>query len=688
MISNPPAEGDLGGPPDQAPVGQTGPAQGPGLNGRLIVADPMVADSLRPETLRADLSTTALGHCHAFAPATTAALAATAATATARAADPGPKRYQTTRALSTGRPRFELIIDTSNLVPFDFLRQGDRVGRAVVKLEREDGATGTGFLVAPDILLTNHHVLPNAATALSSYALANYERTPPDDAWGRSVVAPLEPQRLFVTNSDLDFTFCGVANLEFLGVIPVDRNSLDIARHERVNIIQHPRGRPKEIALQDNEVVRADHLVVQYSCDTEPGSSGSPVFNNRWRLVAMHHASVPITAGGGDEGHGRYLNEGIRMSAIAIWLEIAEPADLTQRRWIEQLRGIFGGLDPQVGFFGALGRQVQGLATAEIIADSYLGGADDLDVAFWDLQGPRMSLRDRLPLLTRAIASMGMDLWVLTHLDPADVVVLCDELAGSHRLDYGVQAGISERGAPITILYKRDGLLSVTRPAWAAGSGAKAPPRVLVRTTSRRGETRDVHLVVFARAHDEPQAAGAQVPEPPTSPPVAEIRPWIEAILIEAERPGPDAHWLLLGCTETLLTPWKVARVTFRDRPLLPIAAEHPTDGAILVLQAARARLGHLYLSPDMTARAASNARLTVVHDRQLPALDRTLIRHAPIAMRLCFRTPPEPAPEIVEPEPGPIEPAPKTPKNETNPARRRAYTAWIDRLFSPRSAR
>src|ERR1700733_4013171 len=73
------------------------------------------------------------------------------------------------------RPRLELEPDGGNLLPFHFLRNGDRMGRAVLKLQREDGSTGTGFLVASDILLTNHHILFDEATAATCVAMANYE---------------------------------------------------------------------------------------------------------------------------------------------------------------------------------------------------------------------------------------------------------------------------------------------------------------------------------------------------------------------------------------------------------------------------------------------------------------------------------------------------------------------------------
>ncbi len=265
--------------------------------------------------------------------------------------EPGAVRLQAQEALGPPRASLEIVVDGSNLLPFHFLRTGDRMGRAVVKLQRDDGAAGTGFLVAPDVLLTNHHVLPDGPTAASSMALANYELSPPGDPAGRSAAARLEPGALFVTNADLDFTFCGVAGLDFLGAIPLDRERMHVAVEEAVSVIQHPRGRPKEISLRDNRVVRADGVVLQYACDTEPGSSGSPVFNDHWKPVAIHHASVltdsPEGRRVGADSRARYLNEGIRLSAIALWLDTAEADDPANREAVARLRALFGGLNPQ-----------------------------------------------------------------------------------------------------------------------------------------------------------------------------------------------------------------------------------------------------------------------------------------------------------------------------------------------------
>jgi endonuclease G len=188
--------------------------------------------------------------------------------------------------------RLELVLDGANLLPFHYLRTGDRMGRAVVKIQRDDGATGTGFLVAPDILLTNHHVLPDHATAMTAVAMANYEVSPPNDPAGQAAVSQIDPTSLFVTNADLDFTFCGVRGLDFLGAIPLDRERMHVEADQTVTIIQHPRGRPKEIALRENRVVHADGVVIQYSCDTEPGSSGSPVFNELGNAINRFRKSI------------------------------------------------------------------------------------------------------------------------------------------------------------------------------------------------------------------------------------------------------------------------------------------------------------------------------------------------------------------------------------------------------------
>jgi len=55
-----------------------------------------------------------------------------------------------------------------------------------------------------------------------------------------------------------------------------------------VNIIQHPKGRRKEIVLSNNRVTGIFKNFILYEADADFSSSGSPVMNQQWQLVSMH----------------------------------------------------------------------------------------------------------------------------------------------------------------------------------------------------------------------------------------------------------------------------------------------------------------------------------------------------------------------------------------------------------------
>ena len=83
---------------------------------------------------------------------------------------------------------------------------------------------------------------------------------------------------------------------------------------QKVYVIGHPKGGGLSLSLTDNAILDYDERLMHYRAPTEGGSSGSPVFNNQWRLVALHHAggsNVPKLNG----RRGKYdANEGSRSS--------------------------------------------------------------------------------------------------------------------------------------------------------------------------------------------------------------------------------------------------------------------------------------------------------------------------------------------------------------------------------------
>lgn len=206
---------------------------------------------------------------------------------------------------------------------------------------------GTGFLASPWLLVTNNHVLPDAALADGTDVTFRYE----EDARGRTTRAVrvrLDPDRCFLTShrDELDFTVVAVVAIKgkppgrVFGSIPMVGATGKILSGHPVNIVQHPAGRSREIAVRNNLLVGVDDArYLTYLTDTEPGSSGSPVLNDDWELVALHSRAEqardeqgrpvdvdgrPATDRTPDSRRVFVANKGIRTSAIV--------ADLTARR--------------------------------------------------------------------------------------------------------------------------------------------------------------------------------------------------------------------------------------------------------------------------------------------------------------------------------------------------------------------
>lgn len=198
----------------------------------------------------------------------------------------------------------ERVLDDEDLHPMHWLSGGLRVAQSVGLVKGPLG-NGTGFLVAPWLLMTNNHVLPTEDTAAAASVRFGYQEQESGDIVGVKDV-DLDPARFFVTSPDtaLDYTVVAVGPMpggnqapgHVLGTIPLVGSLGKILEGEPVNIIQHPAGRPKEIAFRNNKLIKlVDDDVMTYSTDTDRGSSGSPVLNDQWELVALHRSSVEAT---------------------------------------------------------------------------------------------------------------------------------------------------------------------------------------------------------------------------------------------------------------------------------------------------------------------------------------------------------------------------------------------------------
>lgn len=229
---------------------------------------------------------------------------------------------------------YERILGGNDLMPVAYLQRGAVAARAVARIDLGGGSYGTGFLITPGVLITNNHVLPNAATAARAQAHFHYEVDLSDAPVGPIVVG-LSPEKLFFTSpqDELDFSVVAVDGsvpLAPYGCLPLIEATGKVSEGEWLTIIQHPNGGRKQVCVRENKLIQRKDDVLWYTTDTEPGSSGSPVFNNDWFVVALHHAGVPDTQNGvtqtNPDGSPKWIaNEGIRVSRIVQTLKQALP---------------------------------------------------------------------------------------------------------------------------------------------------------------------------------------------------------------------------------------------------------------------------------------------------------------------------------------------------------------------------
>ncbi len=232
----------------------------------------------------------------------------------------------------------ERIIGENTLRPMYYLRRALVAADAVVRVDLNGVLSGTGFLVAPDLMITNHHVIGNELEAQSAHACF-FDEVPDKDEIPRKQIAAhsATTHALLYTSRELDITLVRVQGSPKLQRYLPLRPAI-VKQNDRVVIIQHPGGYPKQISLQNNLVAFADDRIVQYYTSTKAGSSGSPVLDDNFAVVAVHHSWVHNSAwdhagqirGAKDIEDLQYRNQGTSVIALLNDLEKAAPHLLTE----------------------------------------------------------------------------------------------------------------------------------------------------------------------------------------------------------------------------------------------------------------------------------------------------------------------------------------------------------------------
>jgi hypothetical protein len=152
------------------------------------------------------------------------------------------------------------------------------------------GSNCTGFLIAPTLLVTNHHCIYLDSQLRTAYAAFNYET-------GEPTPPSLHIRLIEATNTALDYSLLRI-DPPAPPIDPVKLASSAVHNGEPLVLIQHPNYQPKQISR--NCSVEVDQTVGAQAglfsdffhiCSSQGGASGSPVMDgSTGQVVGLHHA--------------------------------------------------------------------------------------------------------------------------------------------------------------------------------------------------------------------------------------------------------------------------------------------------------------------------------------------------------------------------------------------------------------
>jgi hypothetical protein len=237
------------------------------------------------------------------------------------------------RAVEAAPPpkTFEKVLGKEGVVTLGWYKIGLDRAKVVAKILNPAGdGFGTGFLVRGGdlvpalgdeiLLLTNAHVVSNDPAVRQKYgSLEPDDATIAFEAFEAVAGQQFRAKELLWTSApdQLDATLLRIdPPVPSLQPYSLARNLPVVDGVQKVYVIGHPGGRTLSISLNDNLLLDWDDRLVHYRAPTEGGSSGSPVFNQQWQLIGLHHAGgLAMQKLKGQEGTYA-ANEGIWIQRI------------------------------------------------------------------------------------------------------------------------------------------------------------------------------------------------------------------------------------------------------------------------------------------------------------------------------------------------------------------------------------
>lgn len=253
--------------------------------------------------------------------------------------------------LPPGEPEFLIFgRQRDTRLSYYFIAKASAVARSVAKLTVpvvKDGqsnglvAYGTGWIIAPGVMITNYHVIeardrahgePPAAPADVQTQVqqihVGFDYFSESEGAQPGLVCNGAQLLASSSGGPLDYALISLAEpakIQDRPPLSIVKEQPQLVRSSRVNIAQHGGGGPLKFAIRNNFYVRigSDPFRLLYQTDTEPAASGSPVCNDDWQVVGLHRAAdtvppvqVPQEVVDGQPVAVTVLNEAISIHAI------------------------------------------------------------------------------------------------------------------------------------------------------------------------------------------------------------------------------------------------------------------------------------------------------------------------------------------------------------------------------------
>lgn len=224
------------------------------------------------------------------------------------------------------RQRLEKILRNNLpfLDPARWREQMARVEQQVCRIEIALNPRGTGFLVAPDWVMTAYHVIREVHQGLVSpqqVRVRFQHLLPPHQAvpsageeftlakdwlvdWSPpSTAEQADEEKPLSMPQEMDYAILHlaqpagslpisstIASSPVRGWISIPKPFPSVSEEDALIIVQHPLGAPLKIALDTQGILgwNANRTRLLYRTNTQAGSSGSPCFTIDWQIIALH----------------------------------------------------------------------------------------------------------------------------------------------------------------------------------------------------------------------------------------------------------------------------------------------------------------------------------------------------------------------------------------------------------------